>query len=239
MAVLYYLSTIGTWAVCLLFMFLFRPDRKLIPAIFTGGGNTPLMFLIGIGAGFAMNGICILIALINKDVALYFDPSSIVALLAGFVAVLVQAGSEELLCRHIMQLHLRRRYHKPWLEIILPSALFSAMHLLNPGAGVVSSLSVFVSGILLGAMVYYFDSLLLAIGLHTMWNITQNLLFGLPNSGIVMPLSVFRLDAASARDSFAYNVAFGVEGSLLSLLVLLLALGIVIFFGERKKRRAS
>ncbi|MBR6452093.1 MAG: CPBP family intramembrane metalloprotease [Lachnospiraceae bacterium] len=239
MGVLAYLGTIGEWAVCLLFMFLFKPDRKLIAALGHGGGNTLKMFLIGIAAGFVMNGSCILVSVLRKDISLYYDPSPLICLLAGVVSVLIQASSEELLCRHIMQRHLRRRYGKAWLEILLPSALFSALHLMNPGAGVISTLSIFVSGVLFGAIICYYDSFWLVCGLHAMWNITQNLLFGLPNSGIVMPLTVFRLDAAAAQDSFSYNVAFGVEGSLMSLLVLLLGAGIVIFLGERKKRRAS
>ena len=55
-------------------------------------------------------------------------------------------------------------------------------------------------------MVYYMDSLWCAFAVHTAWNFTQNILFGLPNSGINVPYSVFKLNAATARDSFAYNI---------------------------------
>ena len=51
------------------------------------------------------------------------------------------------------------------------------------------------------------------MGVHTAWNFTQNFLFGLPNSGLVSEASIWGLDAASARDSLVYNVAFGVEGA--------------------------
>ena len=49
---------------------------------------------------------------------------------------------------------------------------------------------------------------------HTAWNYTQNIIFGLPNSGIVSSYSVFKLDAASARDGLFYSTSFGVEGSI-------------------------
>ena len=48
----------------------------------------------------------------------------------------------------------------------------------------------------------------------TAWNFTQNFLFGLPNSGLVSEVSVFTLDAATARTNLIYNSAFGVEGAL-------------------------
>ena len=84
----------------------------------------------------------------------------------------------------------------------------------------------------LRAMVYYFDSLWMAMAAHAGWNFTQSILAGLPNSGNVVPYSVFKLDAAAARDSFFYNVAFGVEGTVPAIaiqavvLVALVAVGI-------------
>ena len=102
-----------------------------------------------------------------------------------------------------------------------------------------------VTGLLFSAMVYYFDSLWMAMAAHAGWNFTQSILAGLPNSGNVVPYSVFKpnsgnvvpysvfkLDAAAARDSFFYNVAFGVEGTVPAIaiqavvLVALVAVGI-------------
>jgi hypothetical protein len=72
----------------------------------------------------------------------------------------------------------------------------------------------------------------MAMAAHAGWNFTQSILAGLPNSGNVVPYSVFSLDAASARDSFFYNVAFGVEGTVPAIaiqvvvLIALVAIGI-------------
>ena len=57
-------------------------------------------------------------------------------------------------------------------------------------------------------------SLWTAIWAHTAWNFSQSIVFGLPNSGIVSSYSVFKLDAASARDGLFYSTSFGVEGSI-------------------------
>ena len=87
-------------------------------------------------------------------------------------------------------------------------------------------------------MVYYMDSLWCAFAVHTAWNFTQNILFGLPNSGINVPYSVFKLDAATARDSFAYNVGFGIEGTLLADVVLLVACVLLYLWGRKHGKKS-
>ena len=57
------------------------------------------------------------------------------------------------------------------------------------------------------------------MGMHTGWNFTQSLLFGLPNSGMVSEASVFGLDAANARSSLVYDVGFGVEGAIPAVII--------------------
>ena len=109
------------------------------------------------------------------------------------------------------------------------------MHLANPGMTVVAALNIFVVGVLFGLMVYYFDSLWMAMAAHTAWNFTQNIIFGLPNSGIVTPYSIFKLDAATARNSIFYDVDFGIEATVMALIVLTASTLIAIYIGERKR----
>ena len=69
---------------------------------------------------------------------------------------------------------------------------------------------------------------------HAVWNYTQNIIFGLPNSGIVSSFSVFKLDASTAMNSFAYNVGFGIEGTVVADVVLILATAAVYLWGSRR-----
>jgi hypothetical protein len=52
-----------------------------------------------------------------------------------------------------------------------------------------------------------------------MWNFTQNFLFGLPNSGLVSEVSVLHLDAANGVSNLIYNYEFGVESTVIALIV--------------------
>jgi hypothetical protein len=68
--------------------------------------------------------------------------------------------------------------------------------------------------------------------MHTLWNFAQNIVYGLPNSGVVSLYSVFKLDAASS--GFFFDPVFGVEGSIGA--VILLALTLVGLVAYAKKR---
>ena len=69
--------------------------------------------------------------------------------------------------------------------IIGNALIFTSLHVFNPGFTVIAGTQIFLVGIVFSLLVYYYDSLWAAITFHTAWNYTQNLIFGLPNSGIV------------------------------------------------------
>ena len=69
---------------------------------------------------------------------------------------------------------------------------------------------------------------------HAAWNFLQSIVFGLPNSGTVLPYYVFRLDSATARNSVFYDAEFGLEGAVLATIIL--AAGCVILYKFRKEK---
>ena len=73
---------------------------------------------------------------------------------------------------------------------------------------------------------------------HTAWNYTQNIIFGLPNSGIVSSFSIAKLEAATGQITFFYDPVFGVEGSAFLLIVTVVALVAVIIIGEKRGARS-
>ncbi len=228
-----YFSFIGIWFVLFL-NGLIKKNRPLFKAYGTGcKGNNALNLLIGYLIGIGMNGAAILMAWLHGDIRMYFDKFELIPFVILFIAVFVQSAAEEMVCRGFIYQRVLRTYrNKFWLAVLINSVFFGLIHLGNDGISALAVVDLVVTGLLFSAMVYYFDSLWMAMAAHAGWNFTQSILAGLPNSGNVVPYSVFKLDAATARDSFFYNVAFGVEGTIPAIaiqavvLIALVAIGI-------------
>ena len=232
----FYLMFLGIWILVLLFFALTPANRPLFRAL-TGKtkGNTLKMFAVGIAIGLGMNLLCAFIAMANGDISLRFSAFRPVSFLLVFAAVLIQSAAEELVCRVFMYQRLVRRYGKPVLAAVANAAFFALIHLGNGGVTVLGLLNIFVYGLLFSAMVVYMDSPWAAFGAHAAWNFCQNIILGLPNSGNVLPYSVWKLDAAAAADSFAYSVSFGLEGTVTASLTLLVVTGIIVWWGIKRK----
>lgn len=229
-----YLMFIGIWAVALLWIGLNKRTRSILRVVGTKPeGNNWFLLLFGILIGFGLNGLCILIAWLNKDIVLYFDSFRPLPLVFIFITVFIQSSAEELVCRGYLFQKLWKNYQKPAVAIVGNSLFFAILHLGNEGVTVFSLLNIFLVGIFCSLVVYYMDSLWCAFAIHTAWNFTQNILFGLPNSGMVVPFSVFKLDASTAKDSFAYNVGFGIEGTIVADVVFLLGCVILFLWGKK------
>ena len=203
-----YFLFIGIWAVLFLNA-LIKKNRPLFKAYGTGcAGNNVKNLLIGYLIGFGMNGLAILMAWMHGDIYMYFDRFELVPFLILFVAVFVQSAAEEMVCRGFIYQRVLRTYReKFWLAVIVNSVFFGAIHLGNDGIS--------------------------ALAAHAGWNFTQSILAGLPNSGMVVPYSVFKLDAATAQDSFFYNVAFGVEGTVPAIAIQVVVLAAIVMIGRK------
>lgn len=235
-----YFGFIGIWLAALLIIWLSKKDRPMLKSFGTGArGNNWINLLIGISTGFLLNGFCIFAAWLHKDISLRFDAIKPVSLVIIFVMVFVQSSAEELICRGFLYQKLMKSYKKPVIAIAGNSLLFAVLHLGNEGVSVLSLLNIFLVGILCSLMVYYMDSLWCAFAMHAAWNFTQNIIFGLPNSGIIVPYSVFKLDASTARDSFAYNVGFGIEGTLMADILLLIVCIVFYLWGKRSAKNGK
>lgn len=231
-----YLIFVGIWAVALLLLVLIPYNRPMLKTLGKKvKGNTLKMFVVGLVIGLGMNLLCAMVAVVNGNIALSFHAFRPVSLLLIFIAVLMQSAAEELVCRIYMYQRLRRFNCKPILAAVINSSFFALIHLANPGVTPISVLTVFLFGLLFSAMVIYMDSPWAAMGAHATWNFCQNILLGLPNSGHVVPYSVFKLDAAAATDSFAYSTSFGLEGSITACVIIVVVGGLIIWWGTKHK----
>jgi membrane protease YdiL (CAAX protease family) len=194
------------------------PDRELE---FTGAGRELALGLAG-GA------------------ILFTVMTGIVALLGGFeILGLRGAGAiwsmlslavfssvfEEILLRGIVFRQLEA-WLGSWIALALSSALFGALHIMNPDATWFSSVAIAVeAGILLGAAYMLTRRLWLAIGIHAAWNFTQGWVFSVPVSGGEAPLGL--LITRRLGPDWLTGGDFGLEASVVAMVVASLA-GVIL-----------
>ena len=234
---LQYFEFYGIWLVFMLVILLFRDNWPMWKAfLYNRHGNNLKAIPAGILLGFGMNGFCVLMSVIMGDIKLSFNGFAPLPFFVFLLCVMIQSGAEEIIDRCYLYQKLRRRYRWPIIAVLVNSLVFMAMHMLNPGVTRLGLLQVFLIGVLFSLIIYYWDSLWTVIWAHTAWNFSQSIVFGLPNSGIVSKFSVFKLEAASARDGIFYQTTFGVEGSMGANAIIAGVIVIVLIYGLVTKR---
>lgn len=219
---LMYLTPIGVWAVTVLFLWLVKRNRPILGMVTPSTrGNTFGRLACGLAIGLGANALCVLAAVLLGNVELTFSGASFGWLLLILLCVFVQSSSEELLCRCYLLERMSRLTGSYLAGILVSGILFALAHLGNPGIGPISLVNIFLSGMVFSIATVCFDSPWMAFGIHTAWNFCQNILFGLPNSGMPAMYSLFGIASGTEPVSgFAYDVVFGVEGSAFACIVL-------------------
>jgi hypothetical protein len=180
----------------------------------------------GFGLGAALMTLVFLVELALGWVVVVgtFAPRG--SFLAGFLAVLalfvVVGVQEELLARGYLLTNVCEGL-RGWLgdrgatavAVVVSSAVFGALHLGNPNATLVSTLSVSFAGVMLALGYVLTDELAIPIGLHVSWNLFQGAVYGFPVSGLGLDVAVV---AVSQRGPDLWTGgAFGPEAGLLGI----------------------
>ena len=235
-----YLEFIGIWIAVLIFTAIPKSNRPMLKSFwYNRNGNNLKGILAGILLGFGTNSFCVLMSWLSGNIKFSYYGFEPVILLMFIAAIFIQSGAEELMDRYYLYEKLRRRYASPLVAILVNSLVFMLLHIPNPGFTAKAGSQIFLIGVIFSLLVYYYDSLWAAIWFHTSWNFTQNIIFGLPNSGIVSEYSIFKLEAVTAQSGLFYDVKFGVEGSIGSSLVLLVILMAIILMNRNKPEKSD
>ena len=230
-----YFSFIGVWICGLAVIFVFKGYRPILRSFSPKlkGNNIKAALIGGFTLGAGLNLIIALVAIATGAIKIHFSGLGLGTLLLLLISVLIQSSSEELVARVFIYQRLRKDFPKwPAIAILGNGLFFLVIHIDNPGMTFVSILLMVLVSIMYSLVVYYFDSIWIPIVAHTTWNFTQNIILGLPNSGIVFPVSVFKLDAG--RNNFAFDSTFGIEGSILAIILSAVMCIVIYWFGKKK-----
>ena len=233
-----YTATIGG-VIAFFILCIFRKNRGDVLHAVLPNKKTRSFFKLGMGLllGFLMNFFCIVCALLHGDIKLYFDfaASGIPLMIFAFISVFIQSSCEEIWTRGFM--YERISVHYPlWVAIVVNGTVFGLLHAFNPGITALAMADLIICGLAFSLLRWYSGSLWTCFGVHTAWNFTQNLIFGLPNSGLVSKASIFHMDAVNAVSNWVYDYKFGVEGAVPALFMDLLLGVLCLYLGWRAGR---
>lgn len=137
------------------------------------------------------------------------------------------AAGEEIVFRGVVFQSLYERFGSA-IAILVTAVPFAIAHFGNPGVSAIAILNLVLVGVLFAAMYIHTRSLWLPCAFHFGWNAAQLYLLGSPVSGLYFGRPLLELVPV---ESPAYHLwmggTFGIEGGLVTTLLLLVGLGIV------------
>jgi len=160
------------------------------------------------------------------------SPQAIAINLLGFLAVyLLVAWNEELMSRGYHLQTIASGMNMLW-AVILSSAVFGMMHLLNSNGSWAGAVGCTLAGVLLCFAYVRSGQLWLGIGLHTTWNFFEGVVFGFPVSG----LNNYRLVRIAIHGPQAWTGGpFGPEAGWLIVPIIAVGAALIHAYGGRNR----
>lgn len=134
------------------------------------------------------------------------------------VGWLIQGAEEEILCRGLLMGSLSARMPL-WGAVLINSAFFAVLHIFNGGFNPIVFMNLTLFGLFMSVMALRFDSIIPCCAVHSLWNLTQGNIFGLPVSGATSGPSVWRFELLPDMELWTGG-EFGIEGGLGTTVVL-------------------
>jgi membrane protease YdiL (CAAX protease family) len=187
--------------------------------------------LYGLGLGALLIGLAV--AMLTLAGVAKVGPGGSLAL-AGLPGVAILSGAfEELVARGVVLRNLENVFGSA-AAIVLSALLFAALHIGNPNATPLSIAALGIEGgIMLGAVYVATRSLWWTFGIHAAWNFTQTGLFGIADSGHAGQ-GLLRTELYGP--AWLTGGAFGIEASVVSVVLCALVAGAFLIHAWRRER---
>lgn len=161
----------------------------------------------------------------------YVNPDPVratVVLIGGLVGFFIQGPAEEMLFRGYIFENVRATWGLRW-AVIVSAVSFGLFHARNPAFGPLPLVNLLLFGVATALYKVRVDDGQLwgVFAIHTVWNWLQQVVFGLPNSGVasVAGNALFTLTPNTSLPDAIWGGGFGPEGTLAATFVLLALIG--------------
>ncbi len=195
--------------------------RRLVPHYLTG---------LGIGA-VLMTSITLLTVISGANSISLCSGINFGIIALYLLGFFVQGMSEEFIFRGYLMSSLGSK--NTTIAVIVNSAAFGLAHGLNPGLTPLAMVNLVLFGLFASFYVILFDDLWGACAIHSVWNFMQGNIYGISVSGSGKSESVFAVSQKSSH-GFLTGGDFGIEGSIFTTIILLIATAAVLYAIKRR-----
>jgi hypothetical protein len=165
---------------------------------------------------------------------------AVLVLVVGLIGFALQGPAEEVLFRGYILENVREQWGVRQ-AVVASSLAFGLMHASNPAFGVLPFVNLVLFGVAMALYKIYVDDNQLwgVFAIHAVWNWLQQVVFGLPNSGIVSvpDNALFSVTPNTSLPTVIWGGGFGPEGTLAATLVLLAVIGAAARRARRRRTR--
>ena len=193
------------------------------------GFSHPICKPYGIGAliGILAVSLVVLISTICRGLRFSYINTRVsipiqILLLGGFI---IQGLSEEVLCRGYIFVSIARKSSVS-LACLGSSVLFCLIHIFNDGFSFIPMLNLVLFGILESLLFLKTNNIWAAGAFHSVWNYVQGCVYGLNVSGNGFTDSIVVFEQTDKK--FVNGGIFGPEGSIITTIVLLVAMAVLV-----------
>jgi CAAX protease family protein len=200
-----------------------------------GFSNAWSEFGLGSLTGFGLFGFVIAILWLSGFYRISGIDFILLSLIGALLGALLSAFVQELIFRAVIY-RITEEWLGMWWALAISAILFGLIHLSTSGATIFSALSIALqAGILLAAAYALTHRLWMALGLHAMWDFANDGIFGVGVTGQTGASLHGLFQASLNGPDLLIGGALGVEASIITLVVALIA-GIVILRKAYQKR---
>lgn len=240
MSYIFYLQLALGFGLCILVLFLFvtKTNKRGIETLGLYKEKALSQYLKGFFVPVVVLSGIVLFLKFTGSITLTFTPESfqigglllVPLILIGWV---IQSGAEELLLRGYMlqTITVKSDLYK---GVVISSVVFALLHIGNNGVTVVSMMNILLCGVALCMLCILQESIWGACGFHAAWNLMQGNVFGISVSGSSTQESLWLTQRHA--DTIWNGGVFGIEGSLLTTLFLVLMITVLVVWINRKNQ---
>lgn len=185
----------------------------------------------GIIFGGVAAAVVFLTLLFTKSITVEsWQPSFSIGTLGWIGMYLLVGFSEEISMRGFIMSTLRQSKNIVYI-ICIPAFICGFLHSGTYGIGTMGYCNILLISILFGFMYYKSGNIWMCIGFHSTWYLFQSVIFGLSASG---ETGNGIISSVYQTDKYLSGGQSGVEGSLITMIVIILCIGIVFLYYKKK-----